>query len=126
MEKKVAGLVGALTALVAADPTQAATPAPLDLDSAMQVRSYADLLKPIPNASALLTVSDEAEAQAARLQTASDGEAVVQEAQYYFHDHHHHHHRYYRRFYHHHHHHHNYYRRYHHHHHHRYFRDEGF
>ncbi|MDP4006140.1 hypothetical protein [Methylobacterium sp. NEAU K] len=124
MDKTVAGLIGAVTLLAVADPAQAAMPAPAGLDTVMQVASYADLLKPIPNAAALLKTSEEAEARAELLPTAAEGDATVQQAQYYHH-HHHHHHGYFRRF-HHHHHHHGYFRRFHHHHHHGYFRRDGF
>ena len=74
----------------------------------MVATSYADLLKPIPNAVETLKASD------ATLR-AEDG-AKVEMAQYYYH--HHHHHFFHRRFYHHHHHH--FFRRrfFHHHHHH--------
>jgi hypothetical protein len=118
MDKTVAGLIGAVTLLAAADPAQAAMPAQTGLAAAMQAESYADLLKPIPDAVALLKESDEAAAKAELLPAASEGEATVQQAQYYYHHHHHHHHGFYPPFYHHHHHHHRYYRRYHHHHHH--------
>ncbi|ACB27169.1 hypothetical protein [Methylobacterium radiotolerans] len=118
MEKTVAGLIGAVTLLAAADPAQAAMPAPVNLDAAMRVESYADLLKPIPDAVALLKQSDEVGAKAELLAPAFEGEATVQQAQYYYHHHHHHHHGFYPPFYRHHHHHHRYYRRYHHHHHH--------
>ncbi|MEL6061729.1 MULTISPECIES: hypothetical protein [unclassified Methylobacterium] len=117
MDKTVAGLVGAVTLLAAVDPAQAAMPAPVRLQAAMQAESYADLLKPIPDAVALLKESDAA-AQAEPLPAASESDATVQQAQYYYHHHHHHHHRFFRPFYHHHHHHHRYFRRYHHHHHH--------
>lgn len=118
MDKTVAGLIGAVTLLAAADPAQAAMPAETRLTAAMQAESYADLLKPIPNAVALLKEADEAAGKAELLPAASEGEATVQQAQYYYHHHHHHHHGFYPPFYHHHHHHHRYYRRYHHHHHH--------
>ena len=131
MDKTVAGLIGAVTLLAAADPALAAMPAPTGLKAAMQAESYADLLKPIPDAVTLLKESDEAAAKAdlakaELLPAASEGEATVQEAQYYYHHHHHHHHRFYRRFYHHHHHHQRFFRRYHHHHHHGYFRPYGY
>lgn len=125
MDKTVAGLIGAVTLLAVVDPAQAAMPAPTGLKAAMQVESYADLLKPIPDAVALLKQSDEAEAKAELLAPATEGEAKVQAAQYYYH-HHHHHHRFFRRFYHHHHHHHRFFRRFHHHHHHGYFRPYGY
>ncbi len=107
MDKTVAGLIGAVTLLAAADQALAAMPAPTGLKAAMQA-DKADLAK------------------AELLPAASEGEATVQEAQYYYHHHHHHHHRFYRRFYHHHHHHHRFFRRYHHHHHHGYFRPYGY
>ncbi len=105
MDKSVAGLIGAVTALAAAVPSQAATAVPLPVDAAMQVSSYADLLTPIPNALALLKASATAEAEANLEAPASEGQATVQEVQYHHHHHHHHH---YRRRYHHHHHHHYY------------------
>ena len=97
MDKTVAGLIGAVSALVAAGPSHAAASAPLTLHEAMAASSYADLLRPIPNAAALLQQSatdDEA--------MTPDGQPVIQEVQ--FHHHHHHHHRRYRRHHHHHHH----------------------
>ncbi|MCJ2072017.1 hypothetical protein MKK75_24985 [Methylobacterium sp. J-030] len=125
MDKTVAGLVGAVTLLAAVDPALAAAAPPVRLQAAMQAESYADLLKPIPDAVALLKESD-ATVQAEPLAAASEGDATVQQAQYYHH--HHHHHRFFRPFYHHHHHHHRYFRRYHHHHHHHhgYFRPYGY
>lgn len=116
MDKKIAGLLGAVAALGtfgSAQATHQATPAPSDV---LQANSYADLLEPIANAGALLQAIDEA----APAKTADN----VQLAQFYHHHHHHHHHhsfyrryRYYdeapvvvvpryRRYYHHHHHHH--------------------
>ncbi|MFC6746724.1 hypothetical protein ACFQFG_20280 [Methylobacterium persicinum] len=64
MDKTVAGLIGAVTLLAAADPALAAMPAPTGLKAAMQAESYADLLKPIPDAVTLLKESDEAAAKA--------------------------------------------------------------
>lgn len=116
MDKKIAGLLGAVAALGtfgSAQATPQAMPAPSDI---LQANSYADLLEPIPNAGALLQAIDEAPPA-----KAADN---VQLAQFYHHHHHHHHHhsfyrryRYYdeapvvvvpryRRYYHHHHHHH--------------------
>lgn len=114
MDKKIAGLLGAVAALGtfgSAQATPQATPAPSDV---LQANSYADLLEPIPNAGALLQAIDEAAPA-----TAADN---VQLVQFFYHHHHHHHHhgfyrrRYYdapvvvvpryRRYYHHHHHHH--------------------
>jgi hypothetical protein len=117
LDKKIAGLLGAVTALGAFGTAQAA-PAPTDV---LQANSYADLLEPIANAGALLQAIDEAAPPRAS--------GNVQVAQFYHHHHHHHHHSFYRRYYdapvvvvpryrryyrhhhHHHHHHHSFYRR---------------
>ena len=112
MDKKIAGLLGAVAALGSVDTTQAATqPAPNPAET-LRAASYADLLTPIPDAVALLNADDAARAQ--RTAESADG---VKVAQYHHHHHHHHHRRLFiiRR---HHHHHHHHYRRYHHHHHH--------
>lgn len=92
MDKKIAGLIGAVSALVALDAAQAATPAMQPLP---QPTSYADLLQPIPNASAVLAKMDE---------TSSSEPVGGQTIEVAYH--HHHHHRHFRRHYHHHHHHH--------------------
>ena len=63
MDKTLAGLIGAAGLL--ATSAQAATAPPLTIGDAMQAQSYADLLKPIPNASALLKASDAAPARTA-------------------------------------------------------------
>jgi hypothetical protein len=114
MDKKIAGLLGAVAALGSMNAAQAA-PSP-DPTEVLRANSYAELLEPIPNASALLRAVDEARPE-------PSADANVQVAQYYHHHHHHHHHhafypRYYdpygpvvvvpryRRYYHHHHHHH--------------------
>ena len=117
MEKKIAGLLGAVAALGTLGTAQASTtPSPSD---ALKANSYADLLKPIPNAANILQALDE---QA----PAKSAEADVKVAQYYPPAHHHHHHhnayrrmyvprvivvppRRYRPHHHHHHHHHGYY-----------------
>jgi hypothetical protein len=120
MEKKIAGLLGAMATLGAFNAAQAApapAPAPTDV---LRANSFADLLEPIPNAAALLQAVDES----APAQSANEN---VQLAQYYYPHHHHHHHHAWRRYYaprvvvvpprygyyhhhHHHHHHHSYYR----------------
>jgi hypothetical protein len=105
MEKKIAGLLGAMATLGAFSAAQAApipSPAPTDV---LRANSFADLLEPIPNAAALLQAVDE---------SGPVSSADVQLVQY--HHHHHHHHGYRRvvpriiiaprRHYHHHHHHH--------------------
>ena len=57
MEKKIAGLLGAMATLGAFNAAQAApTPAPSDV---LRANSFAELLEPIPNAVALLKVVDE-------------------------------------------------------------------
>ena len=82
MEKKIAGLLGAVASLGALGAVQAApAPAPTDV---LQVNSYAELLEPISNASAKLQPLDESAPA-----TAGNN---VQLAQFYHHHHHHHHH----------------------------------
>jgi hypothetical protein len=104
MDKKIAGLIGAMATLASVDMAQAATPSATNPTDVVRAQSYAELLAPIPNAVALLNAADTAKDEAA--QATAGG---VQEARYYRH-HHHHHHRY-RRHHHHHHHHHHRYRR---------------
>lgn len=113
MEKKIAGLLGAVATLGAFGAAQAAPPpAP---SGVLKANSFAQLLEPIPNAAELLKAVDEQGPN-------PSAEANVQLAQYHHH-HHHHHHGYYRRYgpvvvvpryrhhhHHHHHHHHSYYR----------------
>jgi hypothetical protein len=113
MDKKIAGLLGAVATLGAFTAAEAApTPAPADV---LRANSFADLLNPIPNAAATLQAIDESA-------PAPSANENVQLAQFYHHHHHHHHsfyrrYRYYdqapivvvpryRRYYHHHHHHH--------------------
>jgi hypothetical protein len=116
MEKKIAGLLGAMVALGAFNSAEAApipSPAPTDV---LRANSFADLLDPIPNAAALLQAIDES----TPVPSANEN---IQLAQYHHHHHHHHHHHGWRRYgpvvvvpryrhhHHHHHHHHSYYRR---------------
>jgi hypothetical protein len=119
MEKKIAGLLGAVATLGAMNAAQAApNPAPTDV---LQANSFADLLEPIPNAAALLQAVDESG-------PVPSADENIQLAQFYVdhHHHHHHHHSQYRRYaprivvvppryrryhHHHHHHHHAFYRR---------------
>jgi hypothetical protein len=119
MEKKIAGLLGAVATLGAFNAAQAApTPAPAPTDI-MRANSFADLLEPIPNAATLLQVIDEsAPAKPADVQLA---QVVIGIGRGYDHHHHHHHHayrsrivvvpRYRHHHHHHHHHHHSFYRR---------------
>jgi hypothetical protein len=121
MDKKIAGLLGAVAALGAVNGAQAASaPPPTDV---LKADSYTDLLEPIPNALKVLQALDE------QSPVKSTG-AAVKVAQYYHHHHHHHHHGYW-----HHHHHHGYYgprvyvvppRRYYHHHHHHHHHHHGY
>ncbi|QAU50384.1 hypothetical protein [Bradyrhizobium guangzhouense] len=82
MEKKIAGLLGAVAALGTLSSAQAA-PGPAPLSSGpLQANSYAELLEPIPNAATVLQALDE--------QTPETTKANVQLAQYHHHHHHHH------------------------------------
>jgi hypothetical protein len=115
MEKRIAGLLGAIAAIGTVNAAQATPiPAPTDV---LRANSFADLLEPIPNAAATLQAVDESRPAP---------EANVQLAQFvvfpHHHHHHHHHHGYGRRIvivpprfrhhhHHHHHHHHAFYRR---------------
>jgi len=99
MEKRIAGLLGAVAALGTLSAADAA-PAPGTSD-ALRASSFTELLEPIPNAVALLKAVDE--------QRSTGPGANVQMAQVVVvrrhHHHHHHHHHHYRRHHHHHHHH---------------------
>ncbi len=121
MEKKIAGLIGAVAALGAFGSAQA-SPAPVqDPTAVLKAASFAELLDPIPNAASLLQAVDE--------HAATSTEGDMQVAQIFIQGgahHHHHHHSQYRRYaprvvvvpprrfrhHHHHHHHHSSYRRY--------------
>jgi hypothetical protein len=63
MDKKIAGLLGAVGALVSLGGAQAA-PGSADPVTVLKAQSYADLLNPIPNAKATLNAVDEADDQA--------------------------------------------------------------
>jgi hypothetical protein len=90
MDKKIAGVLGAVAALTAMNSAQAATPT--QADGLASAASYRGLLEPVPNALALLNSE---ESQGGGVKTR--GETRVAE-------HHHHHHRARRRHHHHHHH----------------------
>jgi hypothetical protein len=105
MDKKIAGLVGAISSIAAMTAVQAA-PSP-NVTEVSTARSYAELLQPIPNAVALLKVAKAAEAEQAKTETEQDANVKLA-----WHHHHHHH-----RYHHHHHHHHRYHHHHHHHHH---------
>lgn len=114
MDRKFAGIVGALSVATVVNSAEAVA-AP-ELEQAMSASSYSELLRPIPNAVVLLKIADELNSQPN--EPAKTGEQVAQfwGGPFFHHHHHHHHHNNYwrRRYYHHHHHHHhnNYYRRY--------------
>jgi len=81
MDKKIAGLLGAVGALASLDAAQATIAT--DSTTMLKVQSYADLLNPIPNAAVTLKAVDEA--------GDTSGVQVAENA------HHHHHHHSYRR-----------------------------
>lgn len=81
MDKKLAGLLGAVGAVATLNIAQAAIAN--DSTSELRAQSYAELLNPIPNAGAKLKAADEA-AGTARLRVAENAH------------HHHHHHSYHR------------------------------
>jgi hypothetical protein len=116
VDKKIAGLMGAVSALATMTAVEAARAQ--YVTEVLSARSYAELLQPIPNAVALLMAADEADA--ARAKGEAEQNPNVKLAQYYYgyEHHHHHHHHHHHRWYHHHHHHRWYYRHHHHHHHH--------
>jgi hypothetical protein len=58
MDKKIAGLLGAVGALASLDTAQATIAT--DSTTMLKAQSYADLLNPIPNATATLKAVDEA------------------------------------------------------------------
>jgi len=93
MERKIAGLVGAIATLGVVNAAQAA-PAPAQI---LNASSFSDLLKPVPNAMAALRAVDDA----APVRPGADGVQLARR-----HHHHHHHHHRMRRHHHHHHHHH--------------------
>jgi len=86
MHKTITGLLGAVATLGVAQAAPTADPS-----DALKANSFAELLEPIPNATALLNTMDEKPATENNVQLA--------------YHHHHHHHRYFRRHHHHHHHH---------------------
>ena len=92
MDKSLAGLIGAMGALVAAPAAHATIAPPQAVDAAMQADSYADLLKPIPNALAVLRASANFPAGVPRNAPAAQGRSPIVQVQDHHHHHHHHHH----------------------------------
>jgi hypothetical protein len=58
MEKRIAGLLGAVAALGAMNTAQAA-PTPSTPSEVLRANSFAELLEPIPNAAAVLKTVDQ-------------------------------------------------------------------
>jgi hypothetical protein len=98
MDKKIAGLLGAVAAMSSMTSVNAAAPTPAET---LQATSYTDLLNPVPNAVAQLIADDNARAARSR-----DGGDEMDVAQIRVDVDHHHHHRHHRKHRHHHHHHH--------------------
>jgi hypothetical protein len=118
MDKRIVGVVGAISGLAALDPAQAAVignPSTMGLPAAT---SFADLLDPIPNALALLQTVEATEAALAESGAADDAQVTLVGMRHHHHHHHRmrHHHHHHRSVRHHHHHHHHRMRQHHHHH----------
>ena len=88
MDKKIAGLLGAVAAVSTMGGAQAAS---VDPAQALRAASYADLLNPVPNAVALQIADDNA-----RLAKSAGDEVQLAQIQVQL-GHHHHHHRYHRK-----------------------------
>jgi len=102
MDKTMAGLLGAMGALAATTPSHAASRPAMDMEQAMTATSYADLLRPIPNAASLLKEAADHQNGAAAEGEGSIDRNMIETVQYHdqtpvYHDHHHHHHHYIRR-----------------------------
>jgi hypothetical protein len=106
MDKKIAGLIGAVAGLAAMNSVQAAPGPALNPSEALQASTYADLLAPISNATALLKADDAARVQRPVEVQLAQAYYVPYPPGYVYYHHHHHHHHHFRRFAHHHHHHH--------------------
>src|SRR5579872_2573351 len=98
MDKKIVGVLGAASALALAAGGSAIAAPGAEGPGLRPAQSFAELLDPIPNATATLIAEDQ--------QSAPTDEAPVRLAQYHHHHHHHH-------YYHHHHHHHHHWWRHH-------------
>ena len=69
MDKKIAGLVGAVSAFATVTAVEAAQAR--EVTEVLNARSYAELLQPIPNAVALLMAADAVNAARAKAETES-------------------------------------------------------
>lgn len=98
MDKRIAGLLGAVAGLATIGTAQAAIN-PAAVPDTLQASSYADLLTPIAHPIALLKADDAARAPKPAAEPAADFQVAAAH-----HHHYHHHHRTYSRNYHHHHH----------------------
>ena len=98
MDKKIVGLVGAISGLMSLSTAQATAVPPTET-ALPSAQSFGELLDPIPNAAALLRIADAAGRHNPNVK-------LVHDNQHHHHQHHHHHHNYHHH--HHHHHHHNY------------------
>jgi hypothetical protein len=109
MEKRTAGLLGAIAGLATMGAAHASIPPAPNAADMMQASSYADLLTPIPNAAALIKADDAARSQQPKpegtLQLVDYPGYGVSTPRFRDHHHHHHHHQAYNRHHHHHHHH---------------------
>jgi hypothetical protein len=91
MDKKIAGLLGAVGVLASLNGAQASSPA--DPAAALKAQTYADLLNPISNAAATLAALDEAsERTGASFQVAANSHHHHHHSYRHPHRHHHHHH----------------------------------
>ena len=109
MDRKTAGLLGAVVGLATMGSAQAANVPATNTAEALQASSYADLLSPVQDAVTLMKADD-----ALRAREPAPVTGDVQDANYYYapgyvpayHHHHHHHHHHHQAYRHHHHHHH--------------------
>lgn len=115
MDRKIAGLLGAVAGLATVGSAQAATHPATDPSEDLGASSYADLLTPIPNAMNLLQADNSARAQSRTSPSRGGIELAYHHHRHHHHHDHHHHHAhfryygpgyYYRPHHHHHHHHH--------------------
>lgn len=90
MDKMTAGLLGAVAGLATMGTAQAATTPAVSPSQALQASSYADLLEPIPNATALLQADNGLRAE--QLNTTASFQLADWGGDYGYNDHHHHHH----------------------------------
>ena len=94
MDKKLAGLLGAMGALAAVSPAGAQLSLDPTLADVMHAGTYADLLRPIPNAAAMLQASNLvlSEAPPAVVLTQYHHHRYIRRRHRHHHHHHHHHH----------------------------------